>query len=184
MRENEAITPMQGESCEFREHSWESLDLMTSISNLHIQQRQNQCSTQELDQTTQSAPQTLQIEVNQEEANLITLTPIVEQQEPPVQGATGIQEQPKWQRSPWKKKKSEWTLNQKQFDHSKTQEISHILPCEHLNVFNGEESMSNLQLPVKKKEENHFCTRCGEMGQGTHGANSAPWIPLVASMKN
>ena len=23
-----------------------------------------------------------------------------------------------------------------------------------------------LQLPVKKKEENHFCTRCGEMGHG------------------
>ena len=26
--------------------------------------------------------------------------------------------------------------------------------------------MSYLQLPVKKKEENHFCTRCGEMGHG------------------
>ena len=37
----------------------------------------------------------LQIQVNQEEANLITFTPIVEQQVPPVQGATGIQEQPK-----------------------------------------------------------------------------------------
>ena len=26
--------------------------------------------------------------------------------------------------------------------------------------------MSYLRLPVKKKEENHFCTRCGEMGHG------------------
>ena len=60
----------------------------------------------------------------------------MERQVPPVQGVTGIQEQPKRQRSPRKKKNSEWTRNQKQFDHSKTQEISHILPGEHLNVFN------------------------------------------------
>ena len=86
---------MQGEPCEFREHSQESLDPMVSIRNLHIKQRQNQCSTQELNQTTPSAPQTLQIQVNQEEANLITFTPIVEQQVPQIQGATGIQEQPK-----------------------------------------------------------------------------------------
>ena len=139
---------------------------MASIRNLHIQQRQNRRSTQELNQTTPSAPQTPRIQVDQEEVNLITFTPIVEQQVPPVQGATGIQEQPKQQRSPRKKKNTEWTLSQRQFDHSKTQEISHILPGEHLNVFNGEESVSYLRLPVKKKEENRFCTRCGEMGHG------------------
>ena len=153
------VTPAQGESHEFQEHSRESLDLMESIHNLHMQQRQNQPSTQELNKNTPSAPQTPQIQVNQEEANLIMFTPIVEQQVPPVQGATGIQEQPKRQKSPQKKKNSEWTLNQRQFDHSKTQEISHILPGEQLNVFNREESVSYLQLPVKKKEENHFCTR-------------------------
>ena len=98
---------------------------------------------------------------------MITFTPIVEQQVPPVQGMTGIQEQPKRQRSPRKKKNLEWTLNQRQFDPSKTQEISHILPGEHLNMFNGEEpSMLYLQLPVKRKEQNRFCTRCGEMGHG------------------
>ena len=97
---------------------------------------------------------------------MITFTPIVEQQVPPAQGATGIQEQPKWQRSPRKKKNSEWTLNQRQFNHSKGQEISHILPGKHLNVFHGEESVLYLQLPVKKKEENRFCTRHGEMGYG------------------
>ena len=90
----------------------------------------------------------------------------MEQQVPSVQGATEFQEQPKRQRSPRKKKNSEWTLNQRQFDHSKTQEISHILPGEQLNVFQGEESVSYLQLPVKKKEDNHFCTRCGERGHG------------------
>ena len=148
---------------------------MASIRNLHIQQRQNRRSTQELNQTTPSAPQTPRIQVNQEEANLITFTPIVEQQVPPVQGATGIQEQPKRQRSPRKKKNSEWNLNQRQFDHSKTQEISHILPGEHLNVFNGEESVSYLQLPVKKKEENRFCTRCGEVGHGRRYCQANTW---------
>ena len=148
---------------------------MASIRNLHMQQRQNQCSTQELNQTIPSAPQTPRIQVNQEEANLITFTPIVEQQVPAVQGATGIQEQPKRQRSPRKKKSSEWTLNQRQFDYSKTQEISHILPGEQLNVFNGEESVSYLQLPVKKKEENRFCIRCYEMGHGRRYCKANTW---------
>ena len=91
-RENEVVSPTQGEP---RKFSQESLDQMASIRNLHIQQRQNQRSIQELNQTTPSASQTPRIQVNQEEANLITFTPIVEQQVPPVQGVTGIQEQPK-----------------------------------------------------------------------------------------
>ena len=73
---------------------------MESIRNLHMQQRQNLRSTQEPNKTTPSSPQTPQIQINQEEANLITFTPIVEQQVSAVQGATGIQEQPKRQRSP------------------------------------------------------------------------------------
>ena len=102
-------------------------------------------------------------------------TPIVEQQVPPAQGMTRIQEQPKRQRSPRKKRNSEWTLNQRQFDHSKTQEISHILPGEQLNVFNGEESVSYLQLPIKRKEENCFCSRCGEMGHGRRYCQVNTW---------
>ena len=94
-RENETVTPAQGEPREFREHSRESLDPIESIRNLHKQQRQNRRSTQEPNKNTPSAPQTHRIQVNQEEANLITFTPIVEQQVPPVQGATGIQEQHK-----------------------------------------------------------------------------------------
>ena len=94
-RKKETVTPAQGESREFREHSRESLDLMESIRNLHMQQRQNQRSTQEPNKNTPSTSQTPRIQVNQEEANLITFTPIVEQQVPPVQGTTGIQEQPK-----------------------------------------------------------------------------------------
>ena len=57
-RRNETVTPEQGEPREFREHSRESLDPMASIRNLHKQQRQNQRSTQELNQTTSSAAQT------------------------------------------------------------------------------------------------------------------------------
>ena len=95
MTEKKAVTPTQGEPCKFQEHSRESLDPMASIRNLHIQQRQNRRSIQELNRTTPSAPQTPRIQVNREEANLITFTPIVEQQVPPVHGATGIQEQPK-----------------------------------------------------------------------------------------
>ena len=68
---------------------------MASIRNLHMEQRQNQHSMQELNQTTPSTPQTTRIQVNQEEANLITFSPVVEQQVPLVQGATGFQEQPK-----------------------------------------------------------------------------------------
>ena len=94
-RKDEAITPTQAERREFREHSPESLDPMASIQNLHIHQRQNRSSAQELNQTTPSAPWTSQIQVNQEEANLITFTPVVEQPVPPVQSATGVQEQPK-----------------------------------------------------------------------------------------
>ena len=146
------------------------------IQNLHIQQRQNRGSVQELNQTTPPAPQTQRIPVSQQEANLITFTPIGEQQVPQMQDAVGSREQPKRQRSPRKKKKSEWTLNQRQFDQSKTQEISHILPREHLNVFNGEEpSVSYLQLPVKRKEESCFCTRCGEMGHGRRYCQMTTW---------
>ena len=94
-RRNETVTSAQGEPCEFREHSRESLDPMASIRNLHMQQRQSRHSTQELNQTTPSAPQTTRIQVNQEEANLITFSPVVEQQVPLVQGVTGLQEQPK-----------------------------------------------------------------------------------------
>ena len=174
-RRNEAVIPAQGEPREFQEHSQESLDPMASICNLHIQQRQNRCNTQEQNKDTPSAPQTPRVQANQDEANLITFSPVVEQQVPLVQGVTGIQEQPKRQRSPRKKKNSEWILNQRQFDHNKTQEISHILPGEQLNVFNGEESVSYLQLPVKKKEEDRFCTRCGEMGHGRRYCQVNTW---------
>ena len=91
-RRNETITSAQGEPREFREHSRDSLDPMASIRNLHIQQRQNRGSTEELNQNTSAAPQTTRTQANQEAANLITFSPVVEQQVPALQGATGVQE--------------------------------------------------------------------------------------------
>ena len=173
---------MQGEPRKFREHSRESPDPMASIRNLHIQQRQNLCSVLDLNQTMPPAPQTPQIQASQQEDDLITFTPFREQQVPQVQGTAGNQEQPKRQRSPRKKKKSEWTLNQRQFDQNKTQESSHISPRERLNVFNGEEpSLSYLQLPVKRKEENRFCTRCSEMGHGRCYCQAATWCQFCTT---
>ena len=68
---------------------------MESIRNLHTQQRQNQRNTQEQNKDNQSALQAPRIQTHQDDANLITFSPAVEQQVPAVQGATGIQEQPK-----------------------------------------------------------------------------------------
>ena len=49
-------------------------------------------------------------------------------------------------------------------------------------MFNGEEpSVSYLQLPVKRKEENHFCTRCGEMGHGRRYCQAATWCKFCTS---
>ena len=62
------------------------------------------------------------------------------------------------------------------------QEISHISPREHLNMFNGEEpNVSYLQLAVKRKEENHFCTRCGEMGHGQRYCQVATWCKFCTT---
>ena len=77
---------------------------MVSIRNLHIQQRQNRGSVQELNQTPSPAPQTPQIQVSQQEDDLIIFTPLREQQVPQIKGTVGSQEQPKRQRSPRKKK--------------------------------------------------------------------------------
>ena len=94
-RRNETVASAQGEPREFREHSQDSQDLMESIRKLHRQQRQNQRNTQEQNKDNHSAHQTPRIQAHQDNANLITFSPVVEQQVPAVQGATGIQEQPK-----------------------------------------------------------------------------------------
>ena len=41
--------------------------------------------------------------------------------------------------------------------------------------------MSYLQLPVKKKEENRFCTRCGEIGHGRRYCQVNTWCKFCTS---
>ena len=75
--------------------------------------------------------------------------------------------EPKGQRTPRKRKqRSEWNLNQRQFDQNKQQEISHILPVDKIYFFNSEEpSMSYLQLPTRKSaDDNRLCSKCGDPG--------------------
>ena len=49
-------------------------------------------------------------------------------------------------------------------------------------MFNREEpSVSYLQLPVKRKEENCFCTRCGEMGHGRRYCQVTTWCKFCTS---
>ena len=113
----------------------------------------------------------------------------MEQQVPAVQGATGIHEQPKRQRSPRKKKGSEWTLNQRQFDHSKTQEISHILPgsmekrASRTYSCQSKRNKKTVSVPDVAKRDMEDVT-----AKSTHGANFASRIRMprkhVASMKN
>ena len=51
-----------------------------------------------------------------------------------------------------------------------------------MNVFNGEEpSVLYLQLPVKRKDENRFCTRCGERGHGRRYCQVATWCKFCTS---
>ena len=109
-------------------------------------------------------------------------TPPAGQQVMQVQSAAGKQEPPKRQRSPRRKTRSEWALNQRQLDQNKSQEISHISPREQMNVFNGEEpSVSYLPLPIKKKEENSFCTRCGETGHWRRYCQTVTWCKFCTS---
>ena len=41
--------------------------------------------------------------------------------------------------------------------------------------------MSYLQLPVKRKEENRFCTRCGEMEHGQRYCQATTWCKFCTS---
>ena len=69
------------------------------------------------------------------EDNLITFTPL------PIntqgRGQEHPQQEPKEQRSHWRRvQNGTWKLNQKQFNLSRNQEISHISPVEQVNGFN------------------------------------------------
>ena len=98
MREQTKQSPLHKESHANFENILENRWTRWRVfENLHIQQRQNQCSVQELNQTTSPAPQTPRIQVTQQEANLITFTlQLGSSKYLQMQGtAVGSQEQPK-----------------------------------------------------------------------------------------
>ena len=170
---------MQAVPRESGEHSLESLDPMRSIRNLHIQQEQNRVHNE----VTNQKPTGLDIEVNPlpQEYNLIMFTPPHGRTAP--LGATVNQGEPKKQRMPRKRKtKNEWQLNQRQLEQNKSQEISHISPNEQGKIFNTKEpSVSHLQLPIKKNQEDRRCSRCGETGHWRHFCQATTWCRFCMS---
>ena len=135
-KESQPNVRTQGEPCETSEHSINSLNPMRNSQALHVQQRQ--CHVQN------------EARNSHQECNLITFTPLPRQEV--IQEVQIELPEPRRQRTPRKRKqKSEWNLNQRQFNQNKPQEI---LP-----------SVSYLQLPTRKvTEDNRFCSKCGEPG--------------------
>ena len=84
------------------------------------------------------------------EDNLITFTPLPTNTQGRRQEQ--FQQEPKEQRNHRRRvQNGAWKMNQKQFNLSRNQEISHISPVEQVNGFNIEEpSVSYLQLPMGK----------------------------------
>ena len=159
---------------ESEEHSLESLDPMSGSSNrakLHAQTQHGGVVSEREEGTPV------------QEDNLITFTP------PP--RSRGLQEnmerqqphEPKGQRTPRKRTcNSEWDLNQRHFNQSKPQEISHISPVEQANVYNTEEpSVSYLQLPTRKTTDNRLCSKCSNTGYWRRYCQATMWCRFCMS---
>ena len=115
------------------------------------------------------------------EDNLITFTPLPEntqcrEQEYP-------QHEPKEQRNPRRRvQNGNWKSNQKQFNYSRNQEISHISPVEQVNDFNMEEpSVSYLQLPTGRIMDQRVCSKCGKPGHWKKYCQTTTWCRFCAS---
>ena len=115
------------------------------------------------------------------EDNLITFTPL------PIntqgRGQEHPQQEPKEQRNHRRRvQNGAWKLNQKQFNLSRNQEISHISPVEQVNGFNIEEpSVSYLQLPMGKTADQRVCSKCGKPGHWRKYCQSTTWCRFCTS---
>ena len=115
--------------------------------------------------------------------NLITFTPSPLHNAVPHQVPERQISEPKKQRGPRRRKtRSDWQLNQRQFEQNQSQEIAHILQQEPMvpEVFNmGEEpSVSYLQLPTRNRfqqEDNRLCMQCGETGHLKCFSTASTW---------
>ena len=106
---------------------------------------------------------------------LITFTPLTIN--PQGRGQEHPQQEPKEQRNHQRRvQNGTWRLNQKQFNLSRNQEISHISPVEQVNGFNIEEpSVSYLQLPMGKTADQRVCSECGNPGHWGKYCQSTTW---------
>ena len=170
--------------CKSEEHLLESLDPMSGQSNrtnLHVQS-QHRPQEEMMNQGKIAMGRNEDVNTPAQDYNLITFTPPPRQRG--LQGTTERQQEPKKQRTHRKKKhKGDWTLNQRQFDQNKQQEISHISPVDQINILNTEEpSVSYLQLPIRKMTvENRLCSKCGKPGHWKHYCKAATWCRFCMS---
>ena len=115
------------------------------------------------------------------EDNLITFTPLPTNAQG--RGQEYPQQEPKEQRNHQRRAQNgTWKLNQKQFNHSRNQEISHISPVEQVNGFNIEEpSVSYLQLPMGRSTDQRVCSKCGKPGHWKKYCQSTTWCRFCTS---
>ena len=193
---------------ESREHSQNSLEKKKETrrkTNMSIEARQTEPKTQvqalqresrehsrnsrsPTDEVASPSQPNLQLQqIRGEEAipavenNLITFTPLPansqgKEQEYP-------QQEPKEQRNHRRRAQNgTWKLNQKQFNHSRNQEISHISPVEQVTGFNIEEpSVSYLQLPTGRNTDQKVCSKCGKLGHWKKYCQSTTWCIFCMS---
>ena len=168
---------------ESEEHSLESRDPMSSSNNRAnlLAQNQHQPQKERVNQGGVVAEHEEGTPVQDD--NLITFTP------PP--RPRGLQEtmekqqpqEPNEQRTPRERThNNEWDLNQRHFDQSKPQELSHISPVEQVNVYNTEEpSVSYLQLPTRKATDNRLCSKCSNAGHWRRYCQARTWCRFCMS---
>ena len=115
------------------------------------------------------------------ENNLITFTPLPRNTQE--RGQQHPQQEPKEQRSHRRRvQDGTWRLNQKQFNTSGNQEISHISPVEQVNGFTIQEpSVSCLQLPMGKAADPRVCSKCGNPGHWRKYCQSTTWCRFCTS---
>ena len=99
MKQVETKTSTQAASHKSSEHSLESLDLMRSIRNLHIQELQNCTCNETANHNRVPRGPNNEVNTSPQDHNLITFTPPPGQYEVQ-QGTTGRQGEPKKQRPP------------------------------------------------------------------------------------
>ena len=171
----EPITQVQAARSKSEEHSLESLN-PTSGSGIRAK-----LSTQ-LQQD--GVPLQHEEDTPAQENNVITFTPL-----PGPGGSQGSREgqqphEPKGQRTPRRRRtcNGEWDLNQRHFNRSKPQEISHISPVEQANVYNTEEpSVSYLQLPTRRTTDSWLCSKCGNPGHWRKYCQATTWCRFCTS---